>query len=58
MTKRQLKDAIIILTTFAAEQQEFVTMEELDERMFPCACVEILDKERGNPFFFYRSKVK
>lgn len=42
MTKRQLKDAIIILTTFAAEQQEFVTMEELDERMFPCDCIEIL----------------
>lgn len=42
MTKRQLKDAIIILTTFAAEQQEFVTMEELDERMFPWDCIEIL----------------
>lgn len=42
MTKKQLKDAIIILTTFAAEQQEFVTMEELDERMFPWNCIEIL----------------
>ena len=42
MTKRQLKYAIIILTTFAAEQQKFVTMEELDERMFPWDCFEIL----------------
>ena len=52
MTKRQLKDAIIILTTFAAEQQKFVTIEELDERMFPCACVEILvmDTYEGDDF--------
>lgn len=52
MTKRQLKDAIIILTTFAAEQQKFVTMEELDERMFPWDCFEILvmDTYEGDDF--------
>lgn len=52
MTKKQLKDAIIILTTFAAEQQEFVTMEELNERMFPWDCVEILvvDAWEGDDF--------
>ena len=52
MTKRQLKDAIIILTTFAAEQQKFVTMEELDERMFPSDCFEILvmDTYEGDDF--------
>ena len=52
MTKRQLKDSIIILTTFAAEQQKFVTMEELDERMFPRDCIEILvmDIYEGDDF--------
>ena len=52
MTKRQLKDAIIILTTFAAEQQKFVTIEELDERMFPWDCIEILvmDAYEGDDF--------
>lgn len=52
MTKRQLKDAIIILTTFAAEQQKFVTIEELDERMFPWDCFDILviDTYEGDDF--------
>lgn len=52
MTKRQLKDAIIILTTFAAAQQKFVTTEELDERMFPWDCFEILvmDTYEGDDF--------
>lgn len=42
MTKEQLKDAVIILTTFATEQQEFVTVDELTERGFPWACIDIL----------------
>ena len=45
MTKEQLKDAVIILTTFATEQQEFVTADELTERMFPLACIDILQQD-------------
>ena len=45
MTKEQLKDAVIILTTFATEQQEFVTADELTERMFPLACIDILQED-------------
>lgn len=42
MTKEQLKNAVIVLTTFAAEQQEFITVDELTKRGFPWACVDIL----------------
>lgn len=45
MTKEQLKDAVIILTTFATEQQEFVTVDELTERGFPWACIDILQMD-------------
>lgn len=45
MTKEQLKDAVIILTTFATEQQEFVTADELTERGFPWACIDILQMD-------------
>lgn len=45
MTKEQLKDAVIILTTFATEQQEFVTADELTERRFPLACIDILQQD-------------
>lgn len=45
MTKEQLKDAVIILTTFATEQQEFATVDELTERGFPWACIDILQMD-------------
>lgn len=45
MTEEQLKNAVIVLTTFAAMEQEFVTVDELTERGFPWACIDILQMD-------------
>lgn len=42
MNKEQLKNAVIILTTFATMEQDFVSLRELDERGFPWDCISIL----------------
>ena len=42
MNKEQLKNAVIVLTTFATEPQDFVTMQELEERNFPWDCISVL----------------
>ena len=42
MNKEQLKNAVIVLATFSAQEQDFVTMEELEERNFPWDCIGIL----------------
>lgn len=42
MNKEQLKNAVIVLTTFAAMEQDFVSLRELDERGFPWDCISIL----------------
>lgn len=45
MNKEQLKNAVIVLTTFAVMEQEFVTADELTERDFPWACIDILQMD-------------
>lgn len=45
MNKEQLKNAVIVLTTFAAMEQEFVTVDELTERGFPWICIDILQMD-------------
>ena len=38
----QLQLAVIVLTVFATQQQDFVTLQELDEEGFPWDCIGIL----------------
>lgn len=50
MNKEQLKNAVIVLTTFAAMEQDFVSLRELDERDFPWDCISILKVDTYGDF--------
>lgn len=50
MNKEQLKNAVIVLTTFAAMEQDFVSLRELDEMGFPWNCISILKVDTYGDF--------
>ena len=48
----QLQRAVIVLTVFATQGQDFVSLRELDEEGFPWDCISILkvDTYEGDDF--------
>ena len=50
MNKEQLKNAVIILTVFATQGQDFVSLRELDEEGFPWDCISILKVDTYGDF--------
>lgn len=50
MNKEQLKNAVIVLTTFATMEQGFVSLRELDEAGFPWDCISILKVDTYGDF--------
>ena len=50
MNKEHLKNAVIVLTVFATQGQDFVSLKELDEEGFPWDCISILKVDTYGDF--------